>query len=176
MCSFHFFVREGPVITNPFKNLKGLLQGWKNSLGLWIQEQLHQKYTGMFTDLLRTLQRAEELEVGLSRLSAFLLKAIMISVLQHFLYWVLWSQHDYRLSSLNKVRCHKKSWKLWCEEQTGPPCPPPKNPKPHTLCAELLKPKNCLLCTNFLTSPCSSWYVIALTCYSIFIDTEFAHE
>lgn len=135
MCRFLFFVREGPVITHSFKNLKGLLQAWKNSLGLWIQEQLHQKYTGKFTDLLRTLQRAEELEVGLSRLSAFLLKAIMISVLQHFLYWrVLWSQQDYRLSSLNKVSCHKKSWKLWCEEQTGPPCPTPEKPQtPHSV-------------------------------------------
>jgi len=67
MCRFHFFAREGSVITHPFKYLQGSLQGWKHSLGLWIQEKLHQQYTGMFTELLRTLQRAEELEVGVSR-------------------------------------------------------------------------------------------------------------
>lgn len=42
---------------DPLKDLKGLLQGWKNALGLWIQEKFHQKYTGMFTDLLRMVKK-----------------------------------------------------------------------------------------------------------------------
>lgn len=135
MCRFLFFVREGPVITHSFKNLKGVLQGWKNSLGLWIQEQLHQKYRGKFTKDI-----AKSWGIGSRTVQTvwFSPKGDMISMLQHFLYWrLLWSQQDYRLSSLNKVRCHKKSWKLWCEEQTGPPCPvpPPEKPQtPHSVC------------------------------------------
>lgn len=43
---------------DPLKDLKDLLQGWKNALGLWIQEKFHQKYTGMFTDLLRMVKKS----------------------------------------------------------------------------------------------------------------------
>lgn len=43
---------------DPSKDLKGLPQGWKNALGLGIQEKFHQKYTGMFIDLLRMVKKS----------------------------------------------------------------------------------------------------------------------
>lgn len=89
----------------------------------------------------KTLQRDEELEVGVSR--TVIPKSLYpLSPKDHNDFCVatflhqrgLWSQQDYRLSSLNKVKSHKKSWKLWCEEETGPPPPPKKPQTPHAVC------------------------------------------
>lgn len=51
---FFFFCKR----RDPSKDLKGLPQGWKNALGLGIQEKSHQKYTGMFIDLLRMVKKS----------------------------------------------------------------------------------------------------------------------